>query len=382
MKTVTRTVLQVVQHLRPGGIETLCLDLTSFADPDENVLIVSLEGDLESALSTWPRLQAFKSQLIFLKKSPGIRLSVIKQLMQIMKRHQVQVVHTHHIGPLLYAGLAARLIGIKKIIHTEHDAWHLSDQKRRNLQKIVLKVVRPTLVADTQSVAENMRHYLLYKGPINIIQNGIDSEFFTPGNRFIARAKLILDDRVPLTNYSLFKDITLIGCSGRLEQVKGQDVLITALSLLPHNVHLAIAGSGSMKSALRELSQQLNLTERVHFLGHIDDMPTFYRALDLFCLPSLKEGFPLAPLEAQSCNIVSLVTDVGGAKDTLCPKTGQYVIANNSKKMASALLKMIDKSNKYSPRCHIQKNADVRVMAQAYANLRQPVNAIQGEYNG
>jgi glycosyltransferase involved in cell wall biosynthesis len=371
MRFVTRTVMQVVQHLRPGGIETLCLDLSSFANPDEKVLIVSLEGDLESALSNWPRLDAFKSQLIFLQKEAGIRISIIKQLMHIIKQHNVQTVHTHHIGPLLYAGLAARLTGIKQIIHTEHDAWHLNDLKRRNLQKIVLKMVRPTLVADTQSVAANMRHYLVYKGPINVIQNGIDSELFKPGDPCVARTKLGLDKYLTLAN-----NITLIGCSGRLEQVKGQEVLISALSLLPHNVHLAIAGSGSMKSALHKLSIQLNLTERVHFLGHIDEMPVFYQALDLFCLPSLKEGFPLSPLEAQSCNIVSLVTDVGGAKETLCPKTGQYVVANNAVKMASALTKMLDNPSKFSPRSHIQKNADVRVMAQAYANLRKPVSAI------
>lgn len=365
------TVMQVVQHLRPGGIETLCLDLAFFATPKENMLIVSLEGDLESALKVWPRLRAFKSQLIFLRKAPGVRINIIKQLMQCIKKHKVQAVHTHHIGPLIYAGMAARLMGVKHIIHTEHDAWHLSDQKRRILQKIVLMVVRPTLVADTQSVADNMRHYLLYKGPISVIQNGINCELFKPGNRSIAREKIFINSEFPLAD-----NITLIGCSGRLETVKGQDVLITALSLLPSTVHLAIAGSGSTELALRELSQQLQLTERIHFLGHIDDMPIFYQALDLFCLPSLNEGFPLAPLEAQSCNIVSLVADVGGAKETLCPKTGRSVPANNACEMAYVLSEMLDKQNQTLPRTHVKKNADVRVMVQAYANLRQPISAI------
>lgn len=356
------TVIQVVQHLRPGGIETLSLDLSTFARADEKIMIVSLEGDLQTALAAWPRLTPFRKQLIFLDKRPGLKAALVTQLIRIFKRNAAQAVHTHHIGPLLYAGLAARIAGVKHLIHTEHDAWHLHDHKRRLLQRWAIKILQPQLVADAQTVAENMRSQLQCSNPITVIRNGIDSEYFTPGNKLQARAQL-----------NLPTNAQIIGCSGRMEEVKGQAVLIKALHKLPLTVHLALAGSGSLETYLRQLTAQLGLTERVHFLGHIDDMPCFYQALDLFCLPSLNEGLPLSPLEAQACNIVTLVTDVGGARETLCPSSGEFIAANDSELMAETLLNMLRNPSNGKPRAYVQRHGDVRVMAKAYADLRKPL---------
>jgi glycosyltransferase involved in cell wall biosynthesis len=355
------TVIQVVQHLRPGGIETLSLDLCSFARTNEKMLIVSLEGDLESALKAWPRLAPYRRQLIFLDKQPGISLSLLAKLLRVIKENAAQTVHSHHIGPLLYAGLAARIAGVKHLIHTEHDAWHLNVYKRRMLQRCAIKLLRPLLIADAQTVAQSMRRQLQYEQPIKVIRNGIDSEYFLPGNKLAARVQLQLPS-----------DVQIIGCSGRMEAVKGQAVLLDALSKLPLNVHVALAGSGSLESELRQLGAHLGLQKRVHFLGHLDTMPTFYQALDLFCLPSLDEGLPLSPLEAQACNIATLVTDVGGSKETLCPHSGKFIPANNSQIMAQTLLKMLRSPSSFKPRAYVQQHGDVRVMAKAYADLRSP----------
>ncbi|MFT6984559.1 MAG: glycosyltransferase involved in cell wall biosynthesis [Psychromonas sp.] len=353
------TVIQVVQHLRPGGIETISLDLFSFAGANEKMLIVSLEGDLESALAAWPRLAPYKQQLIFLDKQPGISLSLLAKLLRVIKENSAQSIHSHHIGPLLYAGLAARIAGVEHLIHTEHDAWHLNVYKRRMLQRYAIKLLRPLLVADAQTVAQSMRSQLQYEQPIKVIRNGIDTEYFLPGNKLAARAQLKLPS-----------EAQIIGCSGRMEVVKGQAILLHALSTLPSTVHLALAGSGSIESELRQLVTHLGLQKRVHFLGHLDTMPTFYQALDLFCLPSLDEGLPLSPLEAQACNIVTLVTDVGGSKETLCPDSGKFIPANDSQIMGQTLLKMLRSTNNSKPRAYVQQHGDVRIMANAYADLR------------
>ena len=355
------TVVQVVQHLKPGGIETMALDLANFCESDETTLIVSLEGGLKTALGNWPRLQSISAKLIFLGKKPGLNLLLIIRLMRLFKRLKVKVVHTHHIGPLLYAGLAARLAGIDCLIHTEHDAWHLTNARRRNLQRWVIRMTRPILVADAESVATSMQHFLKLKN-LRVIRNGIDIERFIPGDRTAARQVL-----------SLPQDVQLIGCSGRLETVKGQKTLIYALADLPACVHLALAGTGSTENKLRRLSRTLKLSDRVHFLGHIDEMPGFYQALDIFCLPSLNEGFPLSPLEAQACNIPAAVTDVGGASETLCPYSGALIPPENAAAMASTLRNMLvpkERNLQRCPRDFIQKQGDIHLMAQAYARLR------------
>ncbi|WP_022941049.1 glycosyltransferase [Psychromonas hadalis] len=357
-----KTILQVVQHLRPGGIESIALDLTHFAPLNEHTLIVSLEGNYQQALATWPKLAEFKEQLIFLGKKPGWQGKLIYQLMRLIKQKNVYAVHTHHIGPLLYAGIAARLAGVKHRIHTEHDAWHLSNLKRRLLQRIVIKCVQPILVADAKTVANHMQQHLHCKQSINIINNGIDTDYFTPGNRVMARATLNL----PQNNL-------MIGCSGRMETVKGQHVLIHALSRLPLSVHVVFAGSGSCEPELRRLVSCLCLQERVHFLGHLDQMAVFYQSLNIFCLPSLNEGFPLSSLEAQSCDVATLVTDVGASKETLSPSSGRLVKAEDCDAMASVLLDMINNPTETSPRLYVQQHANVQSMVSAYVSLRRPL---------
>jgi len=277
----------------------------------------------------------------------------------MLKQLGADAVHTHHIGPLLYAGLAARMAGVKSLIHTEHDAWHLNNPRRRNLQRRILKLLKPQLVADADTVAANMKKWL-HCDDVLIIHNGIDTERFIPGDKVVARKRL-----------GLPQDVQIIGCSGRLEEVKGQRILIDALEILPDNVHLTLAGIGSAEDALREQVARLGLGSRVHFMGRIDDMTTFYQALDIFCLPSFNEGFPLSPLEAQACNIPALVTNVGGSHETLCPNSGELVPKGDAKSMALRMHRMLLTHNGNSPRKFIQQQCDVRLMAGAYAALRQ-----------
>ncbi len=351
------TVIQVVQHLCPGGIETMVLDLADHDADHEHTWIVSLEGNLESALEQWPRLRPYTERLIFLDKGQGTKPLLIPRLAWLFRRLQADVVHTHHIGPLLYAGSGARLAGIKRLIHTEHDAWHLSDARRSRLQRGLLRRVRPTLVADAESVAAGLRQYLGLER-VRVIRNGIDTQRFMPGDPSLARRRLGLPEGVPL-----------VGCSGRLETVKGQSLLIEALNLMPSDVHLALAGAGSTETELRRQTELLGLQFRVHFLGRVDRMPNFYQALDAFCLPSLNEGLPLSPLEAQACGVPAVVTDVGGAKESLCPLSGKLVPGNDAFAIAKSLQQLLAKGPLSSPRRFVQKQGNVRLMANAYGAL-------------
>lgn len=350
--------VQVVQHLRPGGIETMALDLLTHCGADEAGYILSLEGNRDEALTRWPRLVPVAGKLIFLDKPAGFRPGVILRLARMFWEMKVHCVHSHHIGPLLYAGIAARLAGVPYRIHTEHDAWHLNDEKRRNLQRKVLWLARPQLVADAETVAEGIRRNL-GRDDFAVIHNGIDTGRFQPGDRGAARVAL-----------GLPSDVSLVGCSGRLEEVKGQKVLLQALAQLPDGVHIALAGIGSTEAALRAQAKDLSIGQRVHFLGRIDAMPSFYQALDLFCLPSFQEGMPLSPLEAQACGIPALVTDAGGSRETLCPASGKLVPVGDPQAMAKAIAEMLGHSGGVNPREFVKQEGDLERMANAYAKLR------------
>ncbi|WP_281557257.1 glycosyltransferase [Thalassomonas sp. RHCl1] len=350
-----RVNAQIVQHLCPGGIETLVLDLMRHSK--HKTLIFSLEGTREQAMEKWPVLKPFAERLVFLNKQPGFQPKLIKVLMRLFSWHKITSVHTHHIGPLLYGGLASRFSGIKSLIHTEHDAWHLADKKRRLLQKCLISYLKPLWVADAKAVAVKISDYLK-TSDVKVITNGIDIDKFIPGDRQKARRQFKLPEKA-----------SLIGCAARLEPVKGQDVLIKALQCLPPSYHLAIAGDGSAKSALKHQVRQAGLGKRVHFLGVVDDMPSFYQALDVFCLPSRFEGMPLSPLEAQACNIPSVITNVGGSSEVVCRQSSVLVPPEKPFSIAEAILDLNVLSYRQTPRAFVQQQGNIKDTVLAYDQL-------------
>ncbi len=352
-----KTVIQVVQHLSPGGIEVMALELKKCNQKNMRMLIVSLEGEKTSSVQQWKRLEEFQHDLLFMNKQPGFDFSLIPRLTQLFKNSGAEVVHTHHIGPLIYGGIAARLSGIKRLIHTEHDAWHLSNLKRCCLERITLAVTHPYLVADADVVADQMA-YRLKKKEVHVIKNGIDVEHFCPGDEFRARHQL----KLPI-------GVKIIGCAGRLEHIKGQSHLIHALRKLDEHIHVAFAGDGSQREYLEGLSHRLGLENRIHFLGSIDDMPCFYQAIDAFCLPSLREGMPLSVLEAQACGVPAVISDTGGAKEALCHNSGYLVVPGDSDAIAKGLNKILNESSNVNPRVFVENVANLQTMAKAYAEL-------------
>lgn len=236
------------------------------------------------------------------------------------------------------------------------------------MQSVAFNLVKPKVVADAEFVGQQLKKLFPQLNPY-VIKNGIDTEKFVPGDQIAARQSLAL----PL-------DKTLVGCAGRLEPVKGQRYLINALQRLDPKIHLVVAGHGSQQQPLKQLSQQLNMANRVHFLGLCEEMPRFYQALDLFCLPSLCEGFPLSPLEAQACNTPVLVTNVGGAKETACPVTSGVVKAGRTfalqHKIEAMLSQQMDSQQTVSrqadsqqPREFILHNNSLTTMSAAYRAL-------------
>ena len=360
--TAPLIVAHIVQHLAPGGIETMALDLQRKADNPENVHIISLEGTPSEAVKQWPRIQQLQ-RVHFLDKPAGLSMQTVKTLSQLLKKLQVNVIHTHHVGPLLYGGVAAKLAGCGHV-HTEHDAWHLNNKKRRWLVSACFHLLKPAVVADAQLVADNIRQHIPLFTP-SVILNGIDTDTFKPADQTVARNQL-----------NLPVDVPIIGCAARFTEVKCHHILLHAFAKLPDKTHLALAGGGELEAELRSLARSLNIEGRVHFLGVIDDMPGFYHAIDIFCLASKKEGLPLSPLEAQACERVVVMTDVGGCREAIDPNSGILIKAGSTGELATALTKQL--TSGINP----EKQASARRFVNHHCNLDRMIQQYNGLYLG
>lgn len=320
---VDARVVQIVQTMQPGGIETLALDL--MADAGIGGIIVSLSHNADSLVGDWPAIAPFRTRLIGLNQESISHISLQRRLFQLLRRIRPQSVILHHIGPLVHGGIAARLAGIRSIVHIEHDAWHYQDNARhRQLSVLCERLIRPTRVAVSTEVADRV-HSFLPSAKFCVIPPGIDTKRFALASRAGARSRLGFNS-----------SWRMIGSVGRLVPVKGQKYLIEAMASLPADTHLALVGDGPDREALASLTSRMSLENRVHFLGQRSDPENILPALDVFCLPSLSEGLPRAVLEAQSCGITVVASDVGALRQAVAP-SGRVVPAMNAGALADAL---------------------------------------------
>ncbi len=349
--------VQIVQHLRPGGIEMLALEFLRHQSDNSSTHLISLEGTAEETFQQWSKLKDYADQITFLNKPQGIHIPTLFKLTKLFREWNANSIHTHHIGPLLYAGMAARLAGCQNLIHTEHDSWHLQQESERKLQGTLLRLLRPKLVADSQHVARELDRFYPFSQS-EVILNGIDTTRFIPGDKLNARKALALP-----------KNAKLIGCAARLETVKNHSLIFQALRKLPKEYHLALAGSGSLEEPLKHQATILDITERVHFLGHVDDIVSFYQSLDAFCLPSLKEGLPLSLLEAQAVDVPVIASDVGSCREALAPQKSQLFPSNNLPALLESVEGIFKADASPQTRSFVLEQFSLNKMIESYQSL-------------
>ena len=161
------------------------------------------------------------------------------------------------------------------------------------------------VTAVSQAVADtHLEARMVTADKLLVIPNGIDVEQWRPDPqvRAIVRRELGLDDEF------------LWLAAGRLDPVKDYPTMLRAMVGVPANARLVIAGAGALEGELRKLSSDLDLQNRVRFLGFEPDVRRWMQAADGFVLSSRWEGLPMALLEAAACAVLAVATDVPGTR--------------------------------------------------------------------
>lgn len=347
--------IHVVQRMSPGGIELMVRDLVTQLPGDNQIF--SLDGTRKQITNAWPAIEPYGKYIQGFSKKAGIDPGLLLRLHSTFKKLKPQAVVTHHIGPLIYGGLAARLAQVPVIAHVEHDIWHYGHPRRRMLTQAVCSIVRPRIAGVSMMVADTVKK-ITGSRDVRVINNGVDTKRFVPEAKDEVRQRW----NIPL-------NAPVIGVVGRLEVVKGQDVLLDALIGLPEEVLCVFAGAGSQMDALKKKAQTLGIEHQVMFLGNVAETSTIYSAFDVLCLPSRAEGLPLTVLEAQACGVPVVATDVGSVRDAVCPDIGRVVSPENPEELAIALLDMLRDREQPSPRAFVTENFNWTATLSSYAQL-------------
>jgi glycosyltransferase involved in cell wall biosynthesis len=158
----------------------------------------------------------------------------------------------------------------------------------------------------------------------SVIYNGVDSATFEPTNVFEASKRM--REKLGVKASGL-----LMGTVGCMRPEKNQEVLLTTLRRLRVagvDAHLVIAGDGPMRPTLLRRAAELEVADRLHLVGEVDDVRPVLGAMDVFVLPSVAvESFSNAALEAMSMSRPVILSDVGGAREMIDDGVEGYVVS-------------------------------------------------------
>ncbi len=324
-------LLYLIYGFRIGGAERHLLDLCKGLDRrkfrpeiiyfhrDEQMLPEFLQEGIPSSL--------------FPVKGGELTFREIWRLSRLIKKLSPDIVHVHLFHASRFGAMAAFLAGVRPIVRTKHNVSDPETRpgKRDRIWRVLQSAILTRTVAVSQAIAEQV-------GTPYVIYNGIDTDYFDPN----------LIDPTERASYAKLFDVKgspIIGIAARLTKQKGHIVLLNAFSeLLPDwpNAQLLIAGDGEELPTLELLSNKLNLTEHVQFLGPIRNVREFLSVLDVFAHPSIFEGLGIAVIEAMSMGLAIVATKVDGLAELITDGVeGSLVEPNNPIALSKAMKRIL-----------------------------------------
>jgi sugar transferase (PEP-CTERM/EpsH1 system associated) len=296
--------MHVVRHgFAGGGMENGIINVANGLAPDRFRISVCA---LDSRETFSERIRHPESGYYLLPKRPrGIDWSLVWKLSRLLRRAQVDVVHSHNWASFLYAVLAAKWAGVP-IIHGEHgkNAGELDETNRpKHWAKSVLGRRVNRLVTVSRALATEWAGYGVPESKIQWIPNGVDVERFRPRTDKLAQRR----------RFGLPEQAFLYGSVGRMDALKNYEVLVAAFGKLAREIpdgHLALMGEGPCEPRLRQEAEELGAGSRVHWLGRRPDPENFLAALDIFVLPSKTEGMSNVVLEAMAAGLPVVCADL------------------------------------------------------------------------
>ncbi|MGI5851929.1 MAG: glycosyltransferase family 4 protein [Caldicoprobacterales bacterium] len=266
--------------------------------------------------------------------SPIRSIFAILRLYRLLRRHRVDILHCHGFWAGLIGRIAALLAGCP-CIYTIHNfpPGNLGSWGRRAAARIegILSRITKKIIAVSGALKN---HATLGLGidpeKIRIVHNGIDLPDQIKKDQDIRRV------------WGIDSGEKLVGTVARLIPAKGLDVLIEAVPLVLRefpNTKFMIVGDGPLKSVLMTKAANLKCGKNIIFVGHSEYIWYYYRAFDIFVLPSMSEGLGIALLEAMGMGKPVIASDVGGIKEIVKHNWNGYLVSpGDSRELANAVL--------------------------------------------
>jgi glycosyltransferase involved in cell wall biosynthesis len=339
------TILQIIPELDTGGAELSAVEIAeALARAGARALVATQGGRLAS------RVQAAGAEIIpfpAATKNPLRMLANVRGLERLIREHNVDLLHARSRAPAWSALGAARRARIP-FVTTYHGAYS-ENGRLKNLYNSVM-ARSDIVIANSGFTAGLLRdRYGTPEARIRVIHRGVDCDHFDPA--------AVSDDRAaaPRARWGIGPSARIVLVPARLTAWKGQRIVIDAAGILKaqgvqDDVCFVMAGDAQGRNdylaALHARAEELDLTDRIFFVGHVADMATAYRTAWATVIASIEpEAFGRVAIETQAMAVPVIATDLGAPPETILTQpsaatdrvTGWLVPAGDAAVLAAQL---------------------------------------------
>ncbi|MFN0047752.1 MAG: glycosyltransferase family 4 protein [Cytophagales bacterium] len=297
-------ILHIITGLEYGGAERLLVNLTNLQALDHEITVIYFKGV--------PHLKNLFNRDITIINIP-YNIYVLKNLRTYLVNNNPDVIHTH-LGHADLIGMLAS-IGLKsKLVCTMHNIWF----KRNSLDYLIFfcyfvlfKFITSnhSVICISKSVYDHVKNRLgVSINKIFLVYNAIPELKVNESKAELRKLLGFVDDQFVV----LFV--------GRLSQQKSVSTLIRCAPLLIEkipNLRIILVGEGKMENELRHLIEQLSVENHVEFRGVVENPEYYFKASDIFVLPSIFEGFGIVILEAFRASLPVIATNIEGPSELI-----------------------------------------------------------------
>lgn len=315
-----RVVVEICKASRSLGVEAVCGVIQDTRDGRPHLLDVAEKEGIPT--------------VVFVAHS-RLDISCIRQITRYVQQEKIDIIHTHGYREDIYAWCARAGV---PLVATNH-LWKNTSLLLKLYSFVDGLVLHffDKIAAVSHEIEKVMaERCLLPQSKLKLIPNGIDTTLF--------------DNVVPVDlssdlSIQIGSEVVLLVCVARLTEIKGHRFLLQALSsdaIVKLEWHLIIVGDGPAYEDLIRLGSQLGLADKVSFVGSRKDVDRILARCDIFVLPSLNEGLPMALLEAMSSKLACVATRVGDVPSVIsAPEIGRLVTPGDVRSLAGALEDLI-----------------------------------------
>lgn len=356
-----RRIALMLESDGPGGAETMLMQMAEeLRRRGHEVLCV---GPAHGCgwLGTELRRRGFTTD-VFTLRQPLDR-ECLRGMVEMLRRHRIEIVHSHEFTMAIYGAAAARQLDLTHVITMHGSEKVLSRWQRRLALRLAFASSRSVVAVSRATHAHMAKVMRMPPASILTIPNGIT---FSPGVREGVRAELGLTDAN-----------VLVLAVGNLVPRKGHIHLLRALAALGNDSwHVAIAGRGDEEQRLLDFAAGAGVGDRVHLLGHRGDIPDLLAAADVYAMPSLWEGLPMALLEAMFAGKAIVASRASGIPEAIDEgKEGLLTDPGDEAQLQEVLSRLIT-----DPALRRRLGAAAKERAQAHFSAAVMIDAYEGAF--